>query len=121
MSAEEGSVPSPSVLEHLLRVPGEDDITSKSDEHGKNAISALSWHEHVYKKLSSRPTPHFIANILGLPPSVTKMNNNSANNCGDLVVPKGPLKVDLGDKDLNEPAEPLNLTIPSKEHTLLYT
>lgn len=115
MSAKEGSVPSPSVLENLLRVPGEDNITSKGEEHDKNANSALSWHEHVYKKLSSRPTPHFIANILGLPASVAKMNNNRANNCGDLVVPKGTLKVDYIDKDLNEPAEPLNLTIPSKD------
>lgn len=26
----------------------------------------LSWHEHVYKKLTNRPTPHYIENILGI-------------------------------------------------------
>lgn len=26
----------------------------------------LTWHEHVYRKLSGRPTPHYIENILGL-------------------------------------------------------
>lgn len=26
----------------------------------------LSWHEHVYRKLTAKPTPHYIENILGL-------------------------------------------------------
>ncbi|CAH1377944.1 unnamed protein product [Tenebrio molitor] len=26
----------------------------------------LSWHEHVYKKLTNKPTPHLIENILGI-------------------------------------------------------
>lgn len=25
-----------------------------------------TWHEHVYRKLTGRPTPHYIENILGL-------------------------------------------------------
>lgn len=26
----------------------------------------LSWHEHVYRKLTNKPTPHYIENILGI-------------------------------------------------------
>lgn len=76
----------------------------------------LSWHEHVYRKLTTRPTPHFIENILGIQskPSKcndvettltkTKMPTISASHAADCT-PKL-----LSSQDINEP---LNLSIRS--------
>lgn len=30
------------------------------------SFDRLSWHEHVYRRLTNKPTPHYIENILGL-------------------------------------------------------
>lgn len=105
-----------------LFTPGENEhLTSKSDESvEQDGKGAFSWHEHVYKKLTTRPTPHFIENILGLPGvkvasrtdkdgvrRVTKMNCVSVD-----VNSAGLARRSLTVGDLNEP---LNLSIRSEE------
>ncbi|KAB0801368.1 hypothetical protein PPYR_05722 [Photinus pyralis] len=76
----------------------------------------LSWHEHVYRKLTTRPTPHFIENILGIQSISPKCNNGeetankskmsfiSASRVSDSV-PKLAATHELN--------EPLNLSIRS--------
>ncbi|KAF5300959.1 hypothetical protein FQA39_LY10929 [Lamprigera yunnana] len=72
----------------------------------------LSWHEHVYRKLSNKPTPHFIENILGI--------QNSSSQCNEveqvLNIPKMPMisATLVSDYVLHSPHEvnePLNLSI----------
>ncbi|CAH0561942.1 unnamed protein product, partial [Brassicogethes aeneus] len=36
----------------------------------------LSWHEHVYRKLTNKPTPHYIENILGIQNNDTQESNS---------------------------------------------
>ncbi|KAI1287415.1 Homeobox protein ceh-9 [Halotydeus destructor] len=42
------------------------DTKGRHEDTGGLDLSATSWHGHVYAQLPKRPTPHFIADILGL-------------------------------------------------------
>lgn len=59
-------------LTRWRRVPCDHSTTMSSDGRRQEAPEdplfnrTLTWHEHVYRKLSGRPTPHYIENILGL-------------------------------------------------------
>ncbi|EFA11601.1 homeobox protein ceh-31 [Tribolium castaneum] len=69
----------------------------------------LSWHEHVYKKLTNKPTPHLIENILGIQnekPEAKRMIVSIADNQEDFpkLQPAGT------GCEVNEP---LNLSIRS--------
>lgn len=48
----------------------QDEIISCSLVASKDTLvianGTFSWHEHVYRKLTNKPTPHYIENILGL-------------------------------------------------------
>lgn len=49
----------------------------------------FSWHEHVYKKLNNKPTPHYIENILGLGNlnAQNSYNNHRAMNNSEVIEP----------------------------------
>lgn len=53
----------------------------------------FSWHEHVYKKLNNKPTPHYIENILGLgnlnsqTHAQNSYNNHRAMNNSEVIEP----------------------------------
>ena len=70
----------------------------------------LTWHEHVYRKLTQKPTPHYIENILGFPSKSCasdsdKLKVNPASSpAASEVVPK----ITITMQDLNEP---LNLSV----------
>lgn len=59
----------------------------------------LTWHEHVYIKVSGRPTPHYIENILGLQKEKSNAEPQEPVPTICSVVP-----------DMNEP---LNLSVKS--------
>lgn len=46
------------------------DINSESSERQQ---WTLFWHDHVYKNLAPKPTPHYIENILGIQPSPPRL------------------------------------------------
>ncbi|XP_060537375.1 hematopoietically-expressed homeobox protein hhex-like [Cylas formicarius] len=63
--------------EHLLTAPqNENDVeqpTTSNNVRGETfqnscsvSFDRCSWHEHVYRRLTNKPTPHYIENILGL-------------------------------------------------------
>ncbi|XP_030748787.1 transcription factor LBX1 [Sitophilus oryzae] len=61
-------------------------------------LERFSWHEHVYRRLTTKPTPHYIENILGLA------------NVSPPASPNSPaLTTDL---DINEP---LNLSVKTEQ------
>lgn len=64
-------------------------------------IKSLSWHDHVYKKLNTGPTPHYIENILGL--KVCDNNKEQTMTFSAIKHNNASYKVDLN--------EPLNLSI----------
>lgn len=67
----------------------------------------FSWHEHVYKKLTNKPTPHYIENILGL-------QNKSCDNIQETV--SNRMTVCMEPKPVNtlqDSNEPLNLSVRS--------
>lgn len=68
----------------------------------------LSWHEHVYRKLNTRPTPHYIENILGLSDNLSELDDVcDIERNGSMTVVS-----DFGDDSLKlELNEPLNLSI----------
>ncbi|XP_018320572.1 hematopoietically-expressed homeobox protein hhex-like [Agrilus planipennis] len=73
-----------------------------------------SWHEHVYRKVNARPTPHFIENILGIqtkrttcPDDVLQKDDSSLLQG---FLPAEVSKVTVAVQDANEP---LNLSIKS--------
>ncbi|XP_065165531.1 homeobox protein Hox-A2-like [Atheta coriaria] len=68
----------------------------------------LSWHEHVYRKLNTRPTPHYIENILGLSDNLCELDDVcDIERNGSMTVVS-----DFGDDSLKlELNEPLNLSI----------
>ncbi|XP_066248739.1 homeobox protein Hox-A4-like [Euwallacea similis] len=57
----------------------------------------FSWHEHVYRKLSNKPTPHYIENILGLGNGNSQSENTFCRTMVNLEV-----------------NEPLNLSVKSE-------
>ncbi|KAK5639359.1 hypothetical protein RI129_011851 [Pyrocoelia pectoralis] len=94
-------------------------VTEFHNNSSKNAQfdnGTLSWHEHVYRKLTTRPTPHFIENILGIqsiPPKCNDgeetVNKSKMSLISASFVPHGVPKL-LPTRELNEP---LNLSIRS--------
>lgn len=82
-----------------------------------NSSKTLSWHEHVYKKLTNKPTPHYIENILGI-------QCNKTSHLQDLTSPKSN-KMTVSETILTQDKffkvhtsvtsvnEPLNLSIRS--------
>lgn len=73
-----------------------------------------SWHEHVYRKLTNKPTPHYIENILGLQ-NKTNSCDNSADTTNKRMTICSPNHPDL--KTVNTPQdsnEPLNLSVRSE-------
>lgn len=40
--------------------------TNSDKDSSSFSRRTLSWHEHVYRKLTNKPTPHLIENILGI-------------------------------------------------------
>lgn len=76
----------------------------------------LSWHEHVYRKLTTRPTPHFIENILGIQTKSSKCSDAEETlNTSKMPVVSGSLMMDSVGKLVppQELNEPLNLSIRS--------
>lgn len=79
----------------------------------------LSWHEHVYRKLTNKPTPHYIENILGL----------QNNKCGQFIDTQDTMKTNVISvsehvtqhdnfskipPSVTEINEPLNLSVKSE-------
>lgn len=92
-------------------------VVNKAQQKMNNLSLGLSWHEHVYRPLSNRPTPHFIENILGI------QNSSKCTDVeGTLTKSKMPIISDslvsdcvpklVSSQDLNEP---LNLSIRSEK------
>lgn len=71
-----------------------------------------TWHEHVYRKLNSKPTPHYIENILGLQtkPSSDPQDLKSRMIAETPVAQDSLPKITPSVPELNEP---LNLSIRS--------
>ncbi|CAH1979322.1 unnamed protein product [Acanthoscelides obtectus] len=69
------------------------------------SFDGLSWHEHVYRKLNNKPTPHYIENILGLHKSDSETEMNKKVE-GSETCTEQP-----GVTDVNEP---LNLSVKSQ-------
>lgn len=67
----------------------------------------FSWHEHVYRKLTTRPTPHYIENILGIS---KKTSGEQEPIVHKQVIDVDNFQVITNVPDLNEP---LNLSIRS--------
>ncbi|XP_044766000.1 homeobox protein HMX3 [Coccinella septempunctata] len=86
---------------------------SEDQKEDNNAIMTFSWHEHVYRRLTSKPTPHYIENILGLQcdKPLNSVDSEMENMCLISGVSKDNLaKVQSNVTDINEP---LNLSIRS--------
>ncbi|XP_017782297.1 PREDICTED: homeobox protein Hox-A4-like [Nicrophorus vespilloides] len=69
------------------------DIVAKESDAGQDLFC---WHEHVYRKLNTRPTPHYIENILGIG------DPEASDNMTVSEFTEGQIKVDIN--------EPLNLS-----------
>lgn len=77
------------------------DVSCSADFQSSFGVNCerFSWHEHVYRRLTNKPTPHYIENILGLP----KVTTHSQ--------PQNNYKRSLSDFEINEP---LNLSVKSE-------
>lgn len=79
------------------------------------SFDRLTWHEHVYKRLPSKPTPHYIENILGLQKtSADQFQDNKEQNMSSQVAAQNsyPSQTVTITPDVNEP---LNLSV--KNHS----
>ncbi|XP_022901320.1 homeobox protein Nkx-6.3-like [Onthophagus taurus] len=81
---------------------GDGDVRSKDD-----ACRTLTWHEHVYKKLTNKPTPHYIENILGLQSKTTCQGEDNCRKTVSLT----ETPQDDSTEPKEEVNEPLNLSI----------
>lgn len=99
-----------------IHSPASASVTSSSDflnsSNEEHVYNSFSWHEHVYRKLTTRPTPHYIENILGI-----SMKTNSET---DESLVKQRIVVNNIQENTNkivasvqETNEPLNLSIKS--------
>lgn len=53
---------------------------SSDNSRGEFCVNrTFSWHEHVYRKLSNKPTPHYIENIL----DINKIRSGKSSQCLD--------------------------------------
>lgn len=102
-----------------LQSPASVSIKSEADSEGdviKKDICenrTLSWHEHVYRKLTAKPTPHYIENILGLQEkTASEPQECKMRTVADItpVVQHPHPKISSSVPELNEP---LNLSIRS--------
>lgn len=78
-----------------------------------NPIMTFTWHEHVYRRLTTKPTPHYIENILGIHGDKALDTNSDVemnNLCLSAVSEDTFAKVQSNVTDTNEP---LNLSIRS--------
>lgn len=86
-----------------------DDDDRRRDAAGRapetNNGTRLSWHEHVYRKVSGRPTPHYIENILGLHQEGKEPTATTAANAATTIRAPAATAVEMN--------EPLNLSIKS--------
>lgn len=102
---------------HETRSPAS--VSAKSEPDLSNSVNkeslvnrTLSWHEHVYKKITNRPTPHYIENILGIQKQ-TCCNDESENMTVNNTNPIETLpKIVAPVQELNEP---LNLSIRNSD------
>ncbi|XP_056645656.1 homeobox protein ceh-30 [Diorhabda sublineata] len=96
--------------EHLSSViPSNSDCGDRDLQNFNASFDRLSWHEHVYRRLSSKPTPHYIENILGLK---SEQCDNQDNMIGNFSPPKVSYPVQQTvTADINEP---LNLCVKSQ-------
>ncbi|CAH1153534.1 unnamed protein product, partial [Phaedon cochleariae] len=69
--------PQTTQINTLSPIPANDTECCASLESCSVSFDRLSWHEHVYRRLSTKPTPHYIENILGLP------NRSAGQYCQD--------------------------------------
>ena len=101
-----------------------EDRPNASKEEEDNAVTkefcanrTLSWHEHVYKKLTNKPTPHLIENILGIqnrPHQFKEVQDLPKSNRMTVSAPVSPQdKFPKLEPSVNEVNEPLNLSIRS--------
>ncbi|KAK9889117.1 hypothetical protein WA026_004388 [Henosepilachna vigintioctopunctata] len=91
---------------------GIENETSVKKNEEINILKTLTWHEHVYRRLSSKPTPHYIENILGI-------QDSKSADVGETEVKKMCLSGSSDDSfvkiqtNLTDVNEPLNLSIRS--------
>lgn len=82
-----------------------------------NSSKSLSWHEHVYKKLTNKPTPHYIENILGIQSNKTsQLQDLTLHKTNKMTVSETVLTQDKFSKvhtSVTPVNEPLNLSIRS--------
>lgn len=67
---------------------------SRSHDNHKDCTNwTLFWHKHVYKKLASKPTPHYIENILGIPKTAPVQSAEPALSpkVSEFITPMSPL------------------------------
>lgn len=94
------------------RSPISESVNSESDL--SNSVNkeclvnrTLSWHEHVYKKITNRPTPHYIENILGIQKQ-TCYNDTDSMTVSKQTPTETLPKIVAPVQELNEP---LNLSV----------
>ncbi|KAH1023547.1 homeobox protein Hox-A4 [Dendroctonus ponderosae] len=82
-------------------------INCSVDFHSSFGVSCerFSWHEHVYRKMSNKPTPHYIENILGLG------SINSQSQTLNTRQNTYPNRCTVSNLEINEP---LNLSVKSE-------
>ncbi|XP_050497400.1 homeobox protein Hox-A4-like [Diabrotica virgifera virgifera] len=87
-------------------------IPSNSECAGENLqnfgarFDAFSWHEHVYRRLNNKPTPHYIENILGLKSEQCEEQDDMIAN-----VTNPPINYPVMTAESNEP---LNLSVKNQ-------
>lgn len=95
-----------------VSVKSEPDLTNSVNNKEIIVNRTLSWHEHVYKKITNRPTPHYIENILGIQKQ-TCLNDNESMTVNKTTLTEETLpKIAAPVQELNEP---LNLSIRNSD------
>lgn len=101
---------------HEVRSPAS--VSAKSEPDSNNSVHresfvnrTLSWHEHVYKKINNRPTPHYIENILGI--QRTPADADSEKMPVKISTPSETVPKMTG--SVQETNEPLNLSIRNSD------
>lgn len=81
------------------------------------SFDRLSWHEHVYRRLTNKPTPHYIENILGLQGKSAGQLQQDTTMTGHVTPPDSPqnsfsnVQPATVTSDVNEP---LNLSVKNE-------
>ncbi|KAJ8986276.1 hypothetical protein NQ317_009986 [Molorchus minor] len=112
--------------EFIVTSPAEDNqinylIPSTSSDYCAANYSVsfdrFSWHEHVYRKLSNKPTPHYIENILGLQSKSSQDNQQDNNMIVHVTPPVSPQSTFSNIPPVvptSEVNEPLNLSVKNE-------